>query len=1402
MANTQAIQEAILRAVDTVVTQRTNELELDKTITAIIKKNLGFKNEKPLYQIQYGGGLIEAICQNKDDVYLPNTAVYVLIPQGNFSKEKIIIGLADSSTVPEKKAITIEENLYTKFSGNLLSENDTIYGLHSWHEDNNEADPDITHRYLYIYKADNENNDFSFKQKNLDIYKKDAIALMIKADFQTNLDIEQRQQINAKYGLIFNFIVDNNKNEQIIFSSDQMSGNSFLFNQWNSQYIIVNLDQKTLVDLDSILFFQEGFLQNYANEQVLPTSNPNTPDIFTKNIQIYLLKESSQLDDFSLKVEPYNNSDFIFTENNKDSELWFKALFLRQSYEDLTLNSKTKIHWFKEALDVIDFNNEKYNPLVGAGWEEIVQISSESNLFSTILDNNKAFKNNYKCLIEYSDITLIYDFSVYNTVNAPKIKLESDCGTNFSFSENLSPTISIKIKDSDDETFKEKGYNKQFIPYPLYHYLWCIIDNNNNKIFLTNEVSDNIVTQLAKATILKDLKEQTLLMDETVIEQNDSRYTTRIVFPINNISTNFSVVCYVQKKANDDSYFNIGSAQLDFINSLTDSDINNYIIEIKNDDQIFKYDIYGKAPTDESNKDPLIIKPLQVTLKTLAGTIVDINNYNVEWVFPTENTLLIAGTSENNQCNFDIQKNYNPDCFTNQITCHIIYNELNLYKDTRFYFGKEGDNGTNGTDVVAKINYARNNDIKNILKEQPVTLYVYNQKSFVNTEPIYSMRNTQTLFGGDNPIFKISLYQRANIINYSTSPQYGLAGNRPSRYFKTGQNLVWIGTQNEDNLPLIQNLKAEVQLNNNETYYAFITLPIIEYYVNPAAQESLISIDKQYYLNEIVYNNDGRNPIYNHNKGLKLNLPNNISIVEYRAKGGFTKQLINEEENSYYYPEFSPCFSLLDTKDSQAKQLIITKSGLDKDIIYILPDDNYGGSITNNRVEARCYDNNNNLIAIVYVPIHMSLNTFGLASLNAWDGNSVTIDNEGGYVMAPQVGAGEKDNNNRFTGILMGKTETYTGKADKEKQVGLFGYAKGLQSIFLDAETGNAIFGLPDGYSIRSTPNGNIPVEDEDDYGEGRIELRPGGESKIGGWKIGRRSLYYTMKPLPILDAIDNHVLDYITDINGRYKYEYSGEVGVNYKNDEETPKNRDYAEHHKKDIKVHDSGILFSSDPPYMSIVGTMLTENDIIGDSSTYLSSGDSIEVQLDPQTPTVFTIFRHNSEFRKQEALKNNRVLGDRTFLAGINSRGQLQANIIGTSDDNYNQASMYFGLTTLFNPKVDDDSQYIGAIFEGGNNSYTAPYLKMLIDKTEFSSDEDRIIDNVYLSVPGKLNVDFAMTRYTSADVPDTGTTGSFLNIDNNGHYYMEVGTLEDAIEGCLKAAEAARTGNLYIYNGND
>jgi hypothetical protein len=112
--------------------------------------------------------------------------------------------------------------------------------------------------------------------------------------------------------------------------------------------------------------------------------------------------------------------------------------------------------------------------------------------------------------------------------------------------------------------------------------------------------------------------------------------------------------------------------------------------------------------------------------------------------------------------------------------------------------------------------------------------------------------------------------------------------------------------------------------------------------------------------------------------------------------------------------------------------------------------------------------------AIIHLkPLVMLVNRYGNAYLNDWDGNKLYIDEENGqYLFSPQVGAGTKEEG-RFTGIIIGGRGS--NGIDSDSDIGLFGYNRGNQTIFLDAKTGGATFGLSGGGQIIIDPNDGDP---------------------------------------------------------------------------------------------------------------------------------------------------------------------------------------------------------------------------------------------------------------------------------------------------------------------------------------
>lgn len=205
-----------------------------------------------------------------------------------------------------------------------------------------------------------------------------------------------------------------------------------------------------------------------------------------------------------------------------------------------------------------------------------------------------------------------------------------------------------------------------------------------------------------------------------------------------------------------------------------------------------------------------------------------------------------------------------------------------------------------------------------------------------------------------------------------------------------------------------------------------------------------------------------------------------------------------------------------------AAQLPFTKK-------WIKPTDTFDGQCVTNMVRAVVKDEEEDKIAAVcYIPVYLLLNKYGNAAINGWDGNGIELNEDSGVILAPQVGAGRKEDDNSFTGVIIG-TENVAGT----EAIGLLGYSKGERTIFLDAESGKAEFGKNNGGKIIIDPtqdkallySGNYKDTGPDaggmlidlttpeiKFGTGNFTVNAAGDltaktGQIGGWDIGTNQL-------------------------------------------------------------------------------------------------------------------------------------------------------------------------------------------------------------------------------------------------------------------------------------------------------
>ncbi len=209
--------EQIFQSIDTIISQRLNEVSFDKTeICKIVNQNKDYPDR---YWVTNEAGLkYEAYSSDDNKKYLEGQKVYVTVPQGNYELRKLIIGSYSADEIPK--------NLYTNPFNYLVTSSTLSLPNSIWAKVNDEEYDDWDDTPSNKTKPNSVEFLTNFKYKNTQDF--DYIGL----DFSFNTNIIGYQGSYALRISLWNGEdeLTNKDDNTLVLSSKNLYGNPYNLN--------------------------------------------------------------------------------------------------------------------------------------------------------------------------------------------------------------------------------------------------------------------------------------------------------------------------------------------------------------------------------------------------------------------------------------------------------------------------------------------------------------------------------------------------------------------------------------------------------------------------------------------------------------------------------------------------------------------------------------------------------------------------------------------------------------------------------------------------------------------------------------------------------------------------------------------------------------------------------------------------------------------------------------------------------------------------------------------------------------------------------------------------------------------------------------------------------------------
>ena len=989
--------EIFCTAVDEIVSKRLENLEYDITKTCTIIDDSNKKTGK--YRVSSGAAKFDAYAAVGE--YSTGETVLVTIPNGDYSSQKIIVGrsvveadVPANYTSPLGQMTRIKEYIYTATSSASLLANE----IKKSSSDGGSVSSNIG---------------FNMNYDKLTGFTKLGVSAKFKAwlldmdttsgDYGLKITIEHEGVLaQGLYGSKF---------DSLYFSAADMIGNPYAFESYYSQEKVFDISHFDKIKDIKVQFYQRGNFKD-SNGNLIPYKD---------------LNYNSFIDRFFTEAEYQKVQSLIAEDAN-----------IELIMEYLNISKTAALAYVKDAM------GEQYN----ATLDDFEKLFKEGFNEGSILEKNLFVKNiklhfgyaadaftEDNTLVLYTPDGLTYHYSkdndkqiyirwtrkvkdgLYEIVSKSEIDFENECEIRW-FKENigytppegeeLDPYAGANWEPIKESKSAKKNLSCKFTPRA----------GSETVAGVQNEYIKAIAVM--KSTVMNGFKEEESIQtysSDILTLTNEEKAPDNLTFVGNNT---FKIVC---RDGSDGSYY-----------------LYNQSGKIRNEGK-------GRSHT----------RYLQVTYQDVPLSNLKSMNLTANWIkwyIPTNNTMLITtdvsrkdndGTVKektidglkyyeitrkmtrdenlvsvlpNAEQGFSIKNQWTESNYNNTIRCKASINGT-IYEATKeLRFGKSGTSGTNQTFLIEC--------------EENKTALTINSKGVA--KPNTLTVNAQ-LYDIDGKEIEFSEAQQERILwswykKTAVTEDYILLPE-----IKTGKSITL--TCNTTSIPDDNYYILQAKYTRSDDFAQTLTA----YFPVPLKTSKTVKMDG---AREVFYDSQG-NPSYY-----------NDAYILYQITNGKEVQVdpmditwsINYDESLAIVDESLSSNNALTSSYLPSLKAVSARGagyvGLSVSPMY--------ASGYNNKVCVSAYNSGTKIGWSQ--PILILKTQYDFPMLNDWDG-TLTMNEENGTILSTMLGAGRKNSNNTFSGVLIGDI---TQSGSEETQLGVYGINEGEISYSLK-EDGTATFG-------------------------------------------------------------------------------------------------------------------------------------------------------------------------------------------------------------------------------------------------------------------------------------------------------------------------------------------------------